>query len=117
MFSAAPVLQSVVLDANNNLADTVTAWSVPFFEPFMVDVLLMQALMKAVPDRAALLIVGRHRPGSLGRSRLARSRDQPLRGLVTGELIIRNRRHAGLSRTAAGITTLWILVAHRESGA
>ena len=52
------MLQSVVLDANNDLADTVTAWSVPFFEPFMVDVLLMQALMKAVPDRAALLIVG-----------------------------------------------------------
>jgi hypothetical protein len=32
MFSAAPVLQSVVLDANNNLVDTVTASSVPLFE-------------------------------------------------------------------------------------
>ncbi|MGD0314730.1 MAG: hypothetical protein ABSB37_02025 [Xanthobacteraceae bacterium] len=30
--SAAPVLQSVVLDANNNLADAVTALSVPLFE-------------------------------------------------------------------------------------
>jgi hypothetical protein len=28
MFSAAPVLQSVVLDVNNNLADTVTASSI-----------------------------------------------------------------------------------------
>jgi len=43
MFSAAPMLQSVVLDVNNNLADTVTASSVPLVETSMVDVLLMQA--------------------------------------------------------------------------
>jgi hypothetical protein len=35
MFSAAPVLQGVVLDVNNNLADTVNASSVPLFETAM----------------------------------------------------------------------------------
>jgi len=37
-------------------------------ETSMVDVMLMQALMKAVPDNAGLLIVD-HRPASFGRSR------------------------------------------------
>jgi exodeoxyribonuclease V alpha subunit len=36
-------------------------------ETSMVDVLLMQALLKAVPDKAALLSRGRHRPTSFGR--------------------------------------------------
>ena len=35
-------------------------------ETSMVDVLLMQALMKATPDKAALLVVGRHQPTPVG---------------------------------------------------
>ncbi len=62
MFSAAPVLQSVVLDANNNLADARS-----LVRDLHGDVLLMKALMKAVPDRAALFNRWRLRPACLGR--------------------------------------------------
>ena len=53
-------------------------------ETSMVDVMLMQALMKAVPDKAAAFDRWRHRPASFGRSRPSAGRRHLIRRRAGG---------------------------------